>query len=122
MKKCPIKNSRGMEQYDWLRNGFFSSHGLQYGQDFSGEELQARRKKMTCLPMWQHFFANRVLQRSSILGNLKPSNKKLDLRRTPTRGILLIVFPPCPSYQLLPHITLSWAENFNRPVHFFTVI
>jgi hypothetical protein len=31
-------------KYDWLRNGFFTGQGLQYGQDFSNEELQASMK------------------------------------------------------------------------------
>ena len=29
-----------MKQYDWLRNEFFISWGLQCGQDFSDGELQ----------------------------------------------------------------------------------
>jgi hypothetical protein len=36
-----VNNFRGMKQYDWLQNEFFTGHGLQYGQDFSGGELQA---------------------------------------------------------------------------------
>ena len=38
-----MKNLRGMEQkYYWLRNGFFTRHGLHYGQDVSCGELQTR--------------------------------------------------------------------------------
>ena len=30
-----------MEQYDWLQNGLFAYHDLQYGQDFLDGDLQA---------------------------------------------------------------------------------
>ena len=59
--------------------------------------------------MVTRFFARGVLWRSSFLGNLKPSNKKLGLQRTP--------FHP---YQPLSQMTLSWAEILDWPVHFVT--
>ena len=33
-KNALVKNFRGMEQYDWLRNGFFIGKSLYNGQDF----------------------------------------------------------------------------------------
>jgi hypothetical protein len=35
-----------MEEYVWLRNGFFTGHDLHYDQDFSNVKLQAWMKKM----------------------------------------------------------------------------
>jgi hypothetical protein len=34
-----------MEQYNWLHVGFFTGHGLYYGQDFSNEELSSYEYK-----------------------------------------------------------------------------
>ena len=67
-----------------------------------------------------------LLRRSSFFGNLKPSDKKLDLHRTRTQEIFLIRSFVClfvcllidglifhlnySSYQLLPQIALSWVE------------
>ena len=80
--------------------------------------------------------ARGVLQRPRFLGNLKSSNKKLGLQRTPRPCYCLIFFyydydddddfffnnifsPSYPPYQLLPQITLSWAGILNRPMHSF---
>ena len=55
-------------------------------------------------------FAKEVLWKSSFLGNLKPSNKNLGLRRTLNWGILLMFF------QLVCHtklLTLSWATSLD---------
>ena len=59
-----------------------------------------------------------LLRRSSFFGNLKPSDKKLNLHRTRTQEIFLIrslidglIFHlNYSSYQLLPQIALSWVE------------
>ena len=45
-------------------------------------------EKLTWLPTCQHFFASEVLRRSSFLGNLKLSDKKLGHWRTPTQDFL----------------------------------
>ena len=51
-----VKNFKGMEQYDWLRNGFFTGGCLHYAQDFYGGGLQAWMKKWHgCLSTWQFF-------------------------------------------------------------------
>ena len=41
-------------------------------------------EKLTWLPTWRDFLEGGVLRRSSFLGNLKASDNKLDLQRTPT--------------------------------------
>ena len=52
---APVKNFGGLEQYDWLQNGFFIGQDLvHYGQDFYGEELQPWMKQMTWLSTCQH--------------------------------------------------------------------
>ena len=43
-RRAPIKDFRGLEQYDWLRNEFFIGWGVHFSQDFSDEELQACMK------------------------------------------------------------------------------
>jgi len=58
-------NSKGILKFDWSRTLYMD-------------------KKMIWLSTWQTFFGRGVLQRSSFLGDLKPSDKKLGLRRTPT--------------------------------------
>ena len=40
-----VKNFRGMEQYNWLQNGYFIGRGLHYNLDSFGGELQAWMKK-----------------------------------------------------------------------------
>jgi hypothetical protein len=68
-------------------------------------------------------FARGVLWRSSLLANLKPSDKKLDLWATPTREFFLIMFfPSCLPYQPTPQITLCWIEILDHLVHFFTLV
>ena len=79
---------RGMGQYDWLRNGFFSDRGLRYVQDFSSGEFKAWIKNYIC---WSTLSGRGAFRRSNYLGNLKFSYKKLDLWRTPTACILWIV-------------------------------
>ena len=54
-----------------------------YGKDLRWRTLHMA-EKMTWMPTWQTLFRIEVLWRSSFLGNLKASDKKLDLRRTPT--------------------------------------
>lgn len=44
-RSAPVEDFRGMEQYDWLWNGFFTGQGFHYGQDFSSGELQAWKKR-----------------------------------------------------------------------------
>jgi hypothetical protein len=59
---------------------------------FSVENFKHEWKKWHGLPTWQTFlflWARGVLWRSNFWGNLEPLNKKLDLVRTPTRGILI---------------------------------
>ena len=105
-RSTPLKNFEGMEHYDWLQNGCFIGQGLHCGQDYSSGEPQAWMKKWyKC----QHgntfcqgiFFGGQVSwatsnPQTSFLGNLKPSDKKLDLRRTPTWGNFKIISPSCP--------------------------
>jgi hypothetical protein len=73
-----------MEQYDWLQNRFFTGRDLHYNQEFFSGELLLWMKKMTWLANMAMLFAGGVFQRSSFLGHLKPSDKKLGLRRIPT--------------------------------------
>ena len=67
-------------------------------------------KKMTWMPTWRTLFRRGVLWRSSFLGNLKASDKKLDLRRTPAWIKYCIVFSSSPAYLPSPQITMSWAN------------
>lgn len=45
LRSALVKNFRGMEQCEWLQNGFFTNQDLKYGRDFSGGELQAWMEK-----------------------------------------------------------------------------
>ena len=60
--------------------------------------------------MWRTLFRREVFQRSSFLGNLKASDKKLDLRRTPTwikKKYCLFIFSGIPSLACNNHV-LGW--------------
>ena len=107
-----VKNSRGMEQYDWLRNGFFTKHGLHNHQDFSGGRLQAWMEEMTWLPTWQHFLLGESFEGQVSWATSNPYKKTWH----PENSNLIfwvwsIVFPACPPYRLLPEIALSWGWN-----------
>ncbi len=87
---------------------------------YSRWRISSMNEKMTWLPIWQHFLARGVLQRSSFLGDLEPSDKNQisgELQLEP-----IIMFPSCPPYQPLPQKTLSWVEILDRPVYFITVV
>ena len=78
-------NSKGILKFHWLKVTLLFGGGLHYGQESFGGELCTWMKKMTWLPTWRHFFkGGGGVFGSSFLGNLKASNKKLGLRRTPT--------------------------------------
>ena len=64
---------------------------------------------------WQHFLVREVLRRSSLLGNLQPLNLKVDLRRTPSWDILvlLLFFPILYTTPTVASNSLvSWGGNF----------
>ena len=65
--------------------GFLYGHELHYNQKLYGGELQAWMKNDMGANI-ATFLARGVLWRSSFWGNLKPSCKKLGLRKTPTWG------------------------------------
>ena len=122
-RSATIKNVRGMMQYDWLQNGFFIARCLHYNQDFFGGEHQVWINKSDMVTNMATLLARGVLWRSSFLGNLKPSDKKLDLWATPTWGIFFNnVFPSCMPYQPMPQITLCWVEILDRLMDFFTLV
>lgn len=69
--------------------------------------------------------ARGILWRSIFLSNLKPSCNKLDVWRTPTRHILILIFFShlvCHIDHILPQITLPWVEILDRRVRLFTVV
>ena len=116
----PVMNYRGILKFDWPRATLVSIGGLHYGQEF---ENIMHGWEMTCMPMWRTHYFRGVLWRSSFLGNLKASDKKLDLRRTPTLMKYFIAFSSSPAYHPLPHIiTNSFAKTLDRPVHFSIVV
>ena len=90
-RSAPVTNFKAMQHYDWLQNGFFSSWGLHYGQDFSGGELQAWKENDMDAIM-ATILARGVLWKSSFLENLKSLDMKFGLQRTPTLGVPLLLF------------------------------
>ena len=71
-------NSRGILKFDLLRIIPLSGGGFHYDQESSGGEF--------CTWMKNDMVVNVVIffEGGSFLGNLKASDKKLDLQRTPT--------------------------------------
>jgi hypothetical protein len=55
-RRSLVKNSREILKYDWPKVRLLSGGGLHYGQESISGELCTWMKKMTWLPMWQHFF------------------------------------------------------------------
>ena len=64
-------------------NGFFTSQGTLWPKTSPVENFKYGWK-IDMVANKATFFARGVLKRSSFLGNLKPSDKKLHLWRTPT--------------------------------------
>ena len=103
---------------------FSQVRGLQYGQDFSGGEIQAWMKNWHGCQHGSIFFplggGGIIFLSSSFLGNFKPSNKKLGLRIPTTWGVFVYIFYlACPLY----HRCLKscfWGKLLDRPVQFFT--
>ena len=65
-RSAHVKNFRGMEQYDWLRNGFFIDPGLHYGQDFSGGELHKHGWENDMLANMRTFFLSWGFSRGQV--------------------------------------------------------
>ena len=90
---------RGMEQlYYKLCNEFFTSLCLQYNQDVFSGELQVWMEEWHGYQHGIIFSLWGDLRRQNVLGNLKPSDKKLGLWRIPTWVFFVnicMVFPSC---------------------------
>ena len=71
--------------------GFFNGHDLHYNQNISNGEHQAWMKNDMVANI-ATLLARGVLRRSGFLGNLKSSDNKLGLRRTPTQGFYFYLF------------------------------
>ena len=67
-------------------------------------------------------FTRGDLQRSSLSGNLQPSDKKLDLQKLLVEAFLELFCSSCPPYQPLSRIGLSWAKILDGPVCFFAIV
>ena len=73
-----MKNFRGILQHDWLKNGFFTGQGYTMTKTSLVKNFKNGRINDMATNMATHF-ARGVLHRSSFLGNLKASDKILDL-------------------------------------------
>ena len=76
-------NIRGMEQHNWLQNGFFTGWLYTIAKtspvvNFMHELTNDMVANMTTI------FAKVVFRRSSFVGKPQTLNKKLGLQRTPT--------------------------------------
>ena len=109
-------------KFDWLRATLLSGGGFTLQPRVLWWRTLYMDEKMTWMPTWRTLFRRGVLWRSSFLGNLNSSDKKLDLWRTPTWIKYFTVFSSSPAYSPLPQITMSWAKVLDRPVHFSTVV
>ena len=104
-----------MEQFDWLQNDFhLPAFALQpnlvWWRISSIDETRDMATNMATI------FARGVLWRLSFLGNLKPSDKKLDLHKTPPLDFsssFLLLFPSRLPHQPLPqnNFTLDWNSR-----------
>ena len=79
-----VKNFRGMEQFDWLQDEFFTDWVYTTAKTCPVENFKHRRKNDIVTNIATFVLLGGVFQKSSFLGNLKPSDKKLDPRKTPT--------------------------------------
>ena len=118
----PVMNSRGFLNLDWPRATLLSGRGLQHGQESVGGEHWIWMRNWHGCQRGIHFLEGEFLRRSSFLGNLKASNKKLDLWRTPTWIEYFTGFSSPPAYHPLPQITMSWAKALDHMMHFSTIV
>ena len=108
-----VKKFWGMNQYDWLRNGFFTGWDLHYSQEFLVEDFSYGWQKWHGWPTWQRFLLGEFSKgQLSWWATSNPRTRNLASREFQLEALYFVFFPSCPLYHPLPQKTFVLGWNY----------